>query len=75
MKVTVCSSLSFVDDIKKIAERLKGLCHTVFLPETAEMILRGELTLRQIDKEKGLEGSALLTCISRKSGSLMLYSL
>ena len=55
MKITICSSLSFVNKIKEISEKLKNLNHEVLLPRTAELIIKGELTQDQINKEKGTE--------------------
>ena len=55
MKITICSSLAFVDNIKYISDKLKKLKHTVFLPRTAEVIINGELSQEALDKEKESE--------------------
>ena len=55
MKITICSSLAFVKEIKETSDNLIKLNHEVLLPKTAELIIKGELTQEQIDKEKGTE--------------------
>ncbi len=52
MKITICTSLSFTNEIKGIKERLLQLGHEVFVPNCSEMIFNGEVTLEQIEKEK-----------------------
>lgn len=52
MKIAICSSLDFVDDIRKIYEELEKLGHEVILPQTAEKIFRGETTYEQVMDEK-----------------------
>ncbi len=52
MKITICASLSFTNEIKEIKERLVKQGHEVFIPDTSAMIFNGEVTLEQIEKEK-----------------------
>lgn len=53
MKIAICASLDFVPKIKDLSDRLIKLGHRVTIPQTAEMILNGEVTFDQIMKEKG----------------------
>jgi|SRR3989344_1527642 len=53
MKITICASLSFVKEMKKVFDELRKLNHEVLLPKTAERILNGELSQEQINKDKG----------------------
>ena len=52
MKITICASLAFVKEIKEVSEKLKELNHEVFLPRTAELIIKGEITQEALNKEK-----------------------
>ena len=52
MKITICSSLSFIKEITEINTKLIKLGHEVKLPRTAELVINGELTQEQIIKEK-----------------------
>ena len=52
MKITICSSLDFVSEIKEISEKLTALGHIVLLPMTAELILKGEIKKERIKEEK-----------------------
>lgn len=52
MKIAICSSLDFSDEVWKIAEKLKVLGHAVILPQTIERIASGEVTYDQIMEEK-----------------------
>ena len=52
MRLTICSSLDFVKEMKDVSEKLKDLGHHVLLPMTAELVIKGELTQEQIKKEK-----------------------
>ncbi|MEK6937039.1 MAG: hypothetical protein AABW58_03120 [Nanoarchaeota archaeon] len=53
MKITICSSLAFIKEIKEVSEKLKELNHDVLLPRTAERILNGELSQDKINNDKG----------------------
>jgi len=52
MKIAICASLSFTNEIRDIKERLIKNGHEVFMPNTSDMIYNGEVTLEQIEKEK-----------------------
>jgi len=52
MKIAICLSLDFTNQISDIKNQLTQIGHEVVLPMTAGMILRGEVTLEQIIKEK-----------------------
>jgi len=52
MKIAICASLSFTNEIKEIKESLLELGHEVFMPQASDMIYNGELSLEQIEKEK-----------------------
>lgn len=52
MKITICSSLDFISQIKEISEKLGKMGHFVLLPRTAEMVIKGSLSQEDILKEK-----------------------
>ncbi len=52
MKITICASLNFTNEIKDIANQLTEQGHEVIIPKTSEMILDGQISLEQIKKEK-----------------------
>ncbi len=52
MKLTICSSLDFVDRIREVSGKLREMGHTVLLPATAEIVIDGKLTQEDIIKEK-----------------------
>ena len=52
MKITICWSVDFAHEIKKIADELKTLGFEVIIPTTSEKILRGEVSSDEIRKEK-----------------------
>lgn len=52
MKITICASLDFTYEIKRVAEDLAGQGYEVIIPKTAEMILKGKISLERIKKEK-----------------------
>lgn len=52
MKIAICGSLDFTQQMKEIKEELVTLGHEATLPMTAEFILNGKVTLEQIQKEK-----------------------
>jgi nucleoside 2-deoxyribosyltransferase len=52
MKIAICSSLDFLNKIKEIADQLTQRGFEVIIPQTAEMILNGEVTLKEILEEK-----------------------
>ena len=47
MKISICSSIQFTPQIKEISEELKSKGHEVIIPDGAERIISGELTLEQ----------------------------
>jgi len=52
MKIAICSSLDFINEIKETADKLVQLGHEVTLPQTAEKIYKGEATYEQVMEEK-----------------------
>ena len=52
MKITVCGSLNFTHEIKKLADELKSLGFEVTIPLSSERILKGEFSVEEIKKEK-----------------------
>jgi len=52
MKITICASLDFTYEMKEVADKLTEQSHEVILPRTPEMILNGQLILKEIMKEK-----------------------
>ena len=52
MKITICASINFTNEIGQVAEVLKAAGHEIVIPETSGMILRKEVTLGQIVEEK-----------------------
>jgi len=52
MKIAICASLDFTNEIIDISKQLTERGHDVIIPQTAEMILNKEVTLEQILKEK-----------------------
>ncbi|MBZ9572370.1 hypothetical protein KJA15_03505 [Patescibacteria group bacterium] len=52
MKIAICVSLDFTNQIRDIANNLTEQGHEVILPQTVEMILNGEVAFEQIMKEK-----------------------
>ena len=52
MKITICWSVDFAHEIKKIADELETLGFEVIIPTTSEKILRGEVSSDEIRKEK-----------------------
>ena len=58
MKISICASIQFTPQIKEISEQLESNGHEVVIPDGAERILRGELTLEEfIYKSNQGEGS------------------
>lgn len=53
MKIAICSSLDFINEIKETADKLVRLGHEVILPQTAEKIYKGEATYEKVMEEKG----------------------
>jgi len=52
MRIIICASLDFADEIKAAYDALQSMGHEVTIPRTAGMIMRGEITLADIKKEK-----------------------
>lgn len=52
MKIAICLSLDFTNQISDIKNQLTQKGHEIVVPMTAGMILRGDVTLEQIMKEK-----------------------
>ncbi len=55
MKITLCGSIEFTEDMKDIADRLKKTGHEVIIPLTAKRIIDGSLTLEEFKNEKKKE--------------------
>ncbi len=60
MKVVICASISFTDEIKEVAEELSEKGHIVEIPFTSQRIINGELTLEQFLAEKQKNGDGAL---------------
>ena len=52
MKIAICASLDFTNEIIDTARQLIEQGYEVIMPKTSEMILNKEVTLEQIMKEK-----------------------
>jgi hypothetical protein len=52
MKITICGSLDFTYEIQKLAEKLGKKGHQVTIPISSQKIIKGEITLETIIKEK-----------------------
>lgn len=52
MKIAICGSLSFADNMGKVGDYLKNNGHEVFVPFSAEKILKGEYSLSDIEEKK-----------------------
>lgn len=47
MKISICASIQFTPQIKEIAEELESNGHEVIIPDGADRIIRGEITLEE----------------------------
>ena len=69
MKIAICGSLDFIPEMKKMADELEHLGHTVLLPKSAEMVVAGETTMEEIKKDteggKGVERKIKIDAIKR----------
>lgn len=52
MKIAICVSLDFTNQINDFNKKLINLGHETIMPKTAEMVLNGGVTFEQIMKEK-----------------------
>ncbi|MDD4332860.1 MAG: hypothetical protein PHT51_02000 [Patescibacteria group bacterium] len=52
MKIVICGSINFVQEIKKISDELVKIGYEVEMPLTAQKILNGELSMEDYNKEK-----------------------
>lgn len=52
MRIAICGSLSFTNQMKNIADELTAQGHDVSIPISSEKILSGEFSLAEIEKEK-----------------------
>ena len=52
MKIAICASLDFSHEMKGFVDRLEKLGHSVVLPKTSEMVIKGEISLERIKKMK-----------------------
>ena len=52
MIITICGSIDFTYEIKKIADELAAAGHKVNIPFTSQKILNGQLSLADFQKEK-----------------------
>lgn len=61
MKITICGSLSFSKEMGELAKKLNDLGYKVLLPATSEKILAGNLSMEDVNKEKGTKFAAQRT--------------
>lgn len=52
MIIAICGSLTFAQEILNVRKKLEDLGHRVFIPLSIERMLKGEVTLEQIEKMK-----------------------
>ena len=52
MKIAICASLDFTNEVNDTAKKLAKIGHEVIIPVTSEMILNNKVSLEQIKKEK-----------------------
>jgi len=52
MKIAICGSLDFTEEIKILADALEARGFEVEIPPTSRLILGGELTVEQVKAEK-----------------------
>lgn len=52
MKIAICGSLDFTEDMKNLADALEARGFEVEIPPTSRLILAGEVTVEQIKAEK-----------------------
>lgn len=52
MKIAICVSLDFTNEVKETADKLTENGHEVIIPVTSEMILNNKVSLEQIKREK-----------------------
>ena len=52
MKIAICGSLDFTYEIQKLAEKLTKKGHQVTIPISSQKIIKGEITLETVIKEK-----------------------
>jgi diphthamide synthase subunit DPH2 len=55
MKISICASIQFTNEIKQISDYLKSKGHEVIIPDGAERIISGEISMEQflINVESG----------------------
>jgi len=63
MKITICSSIDFTYEIKKVADKLKAIGYETEIPLTSQRILNGELTLEAFKREKKKNGDGSIVKI------------
>ena len=51
MKIIICASIKFTNEINEISVKLKKKNHIVEIPLTSQKILNGEITLEEFNKE------------------------
>jgi hypothetical protein len=56
MKVTICGSVNFSNEIIEISKKLTELGHETTIPTYTQKIMEGELTLEEFIKEKEEKG-------------------
>src|SRR4030042_1304220 len=52
MKIAICGSLTFAKKMAELKSRLETLGHEVYLPYSAEKIMRGEFSAEAIEQAK-----------------------
>ncbi len=58
MKIVICGSILFTEDIRKISAELKSAGHQTEIPLTSQKIISGELTMDEFKKEKESNGDS-----------------
>ena len=52
MKIAICGSLTFSKEMAELKDKLEALEHEVYLPYSAEKIMKGELSSEVIEQAK-----------------------
>ena len=60
MKIVICSSIDFTYEVKEVSDKLIAMEHETEIPLTSQRILRGELTLENLKKEKEKNGDGFV---------------
>jgi hypothetical protein len=52
MKIAICGSLSFAKEMAELRNKLEAIGHEVYVPYSAEKIMRGELSGEEVERAK-----------------------